>query len=262
MKLPKIILGLLVAVMFFGTDSVGQVKADVFNLDIHCLCINTATQTVSSGLIIPPHASAVFHLTGVDTTLANSVVDGNYVYAGNSYVDLTTTTGVVHTVEVPFALFAWTNYYGTDLVAGIEFDSETIYGDPGVFAGAKVSADFAFNTSADYAKLFDNINANGDVFSNNIEGNPVHGVGWNPKTFEMFAASGSLTLALSGCVFTNGVFAFNVTGPAGSNVVVQASTNLQNWIPLATNTLASGTNYFSDLTFTNYSKRFYRVRSQ
>jgi hypothetical protein len=32
--------------------------------------------------------------------------------------------------------------------------------------------------------------------------------------------------------FTNGVFGFNVFGPSGSNVVIQASTDLQTWIPL------------------------------
>jgi hypothetical protein len=34
--------------------------------------------------------------------------------------------------------------------------------------------------------------------------------------------------------FTNGVFGFNVIGPAGSNVVIQASADLQTWIPLQT----------------------------
>jgi hypothetical protein len=37
---------------------------------------------------------------------------------------------------------------------------------------------------------------------------------------------------------------------------------LQNWMPVITNTLVSGTNAFMDLTWTNYPHRFYRVRSQ
>jgi hypothetical protein len=45
-------------------------------------------------------------------------------------------------------------------------------------------------------------------------------------------------------------------------VVVEASTNLLNWTPVTTNTLASGTNGFGDTKWTNYSRRFYRVRSQ
>ena len=47
-------------------------------------------------------------------------------------------------------------------------------------------------------------------------------------------------------------------------VVVDATTNLANtnWLPLGTNTLTSGSAYFSDPQWTNYPTRFYRVRSQ
>jgi hypothetical protein len=61
--------------------------------------------------------------------------------------------------------------------------------------------------------------------------------------------------------FTNGVFGFNVSGPAGSNVVIQASTDLQSWIPLQTNLLGSGPLYFSDLQSTTNVQRFYRAVS-
>jgi hypothetical protein len=60
--------------------------------------------------------------------------------------------------------------------------------------------------------------------------------------------------------FTNGVFGFNVTGPAGSNVVVQASTDLKTWIPLQTNLLGGGPLYFSDPQSTTNIQRFYRVQ--
>jgi hypothetical protein len=61
--------------------------------------------------------------------------------------------------------------------------------------------------------------------------------------------------------FTNGVFGFNVTGPSGSNVVIQASTDLHTWIPLQTNLLGSGPLYFSDPQAATNLVRFYRVRS-
>jgi len=60
--------------------------------------------------------------------------------------------------------------------------------------------------------------------------------------------------------FTNGVFCFNVTGPSGSNVVIQASTDLQTWIPLQTNLLASGPLHFSDAQSSANVRRFYRVQ--
>src|ERR1039458_4226205 len=60
--------------------------------------------------------------------------------------------------------------------------------------------------------------------------------------------------------FTNGLFGFNMTGPSGSNVVIQASTDLQTWIPLQTNLLGSGPLYFSDAQSTTNVQRIYRVQ--
>jgi hypothetical protein len=60
--------------------------------------------------------------------------------------------------------------------------------------------------------------------------------------------------------FTNGVFGFDVTGPSGSNVVIQASTDLQTWIPLQTNLLSSGPLHFSDAQPPANARRFYRAK--
>jgi hypothetical protein len=60
--------------------------------------------------------------------------------------------------------------------------------------------------------------------------------------------------------FTDGVFGFDVSGPAGSNVVIQASTNLEIWIPLQTNLLGSGLLYFSDAQSPANHRRFYRAQ--
>jgi len=57
-------------------------------------------------------------------------------------------------------------------------------------------------------------------------------------------------------------FGFNTTGSYGLNVVVEAATDLAHpvWTPMATNTLSGTSSYFSDPQWTNYPKRFYRVR--
>jgi len=47
-----------------------------------------------------------------------------------------------------------------------------------------------------------------------------------------------------------------------ATVVVDASTNLQDWIPISTNTLVNGTSTFLDSAWTNNPQRFYRVRLQ
>jgi hypothetical protein len=59
--------------------------------------------------------------------------------------------------------------------------------------------------------------------------------------------------------FTNGVFGFDISGPSGSSVVIQASADLQTWIPLQTNLLGSGPLYFSDPQSPANVRRFYRA---
>ena len=56
-------------------------------------------------------------------------------------------------------------------------------------------------------------------------------------------------------------FGFNIQWASGQTVVAEASTNLVDWQPVQTNTLTSGTSYFSDPQWTNYPGRFYRLRS-
>jgi uncharacterized repeat protein (TIGR03803 family) len=77
------------------------------------------------------------------------------------------------------------------------------------------------------------------------------------------ASSGSAPLSLvtnSGAFgFTNGVFGFSISGPAGSNVVIQVSADLKTWIPLQTNVLVNGTVYYSDSQSPTNRQRFYRA---
>lgn len=58
-------------------------------------------------------------------------------------------------------------------------------------------------------------------------------------------------------------FGFTISWATNISVVVEARTNLAigTWVPLQTNALTSGTNYFSDSKWTNYPGRFYRLRS-
>lgn len=56
-------------------------------------------------------------------------------------------------------------------------------------------------------------------------------------------------------------FRFTVTGTAPQGFVIQASTNLVNWTPLATNTLTAGKFDFTNSNLTNLTRRFYRTIS-
>ncbi|HKI70311.1 MAG TPA: hypothetical protein VKA67_12020, partial [Verrucomicrobiae bacterium] len=60
----------------------------------------------------------------------------------------------------------------------------------------------------------------------------------------------------------NNQYRFTISWATNTTVVVEVSTNLQDWIPVSTNTLVSGTNAFWDSNWTNYPQRYYRVRSE
>jgi uncharacterized delta-60 repeat protein len=60
---------------------------------------------------------------------------------------------------------------------------------------------------------------------------------------------------------SNGMFGFTVSALAGSNVVVEASTNLTQWLAIQTNTAdAFGSFYFQDSQSGTNGMRFYRAR--
>ena len=87
--------------------------------------------------------------------------------------------------------------------------------------------------------------------------------GTNVSAFAAMAyLPGSLAIITTNAAFgfTDGEFGFDVSGPSGSNVVIQASTDLQTWIPLQTNLLGSGPLYFSDPQSSTNIQRFYRAQ--
>jgi len=61
--------------------------------------------------------------------------------------------------------------------------------------------------------------------------------------------------------FTNGgsSFGFDVSGSAGQTLMVQASSDLTNWISLQTNAMSNSVWYFSDSTASNFTVRYYRA---
>ena len=59
-------------------------------------------------------------------------------------------------------------------------------------------------------------------------------------------------------------FGFTITGTSGLKVAVDATTNLLDpaaWVTLGTNTLTNGVYQFADPLWTNYPRRFYRLRT-
>jgi Immunoglobulin I-set domain len=65
-----------------------------------------------------------------------------------------------------------------------------------------------------------------------------------------------------GTGMTVGGFKLQLSGPAGSNYVIQASTDLKNWIPISTNAAPTGSVSYTDSAATNLSFRYYRAKIQ
>jgi hypothetical protein len=89
-------------------------------------------------------------------------------------------------------------------------------------------------------------------------------VGW--MSFSGLSTEQWLPLVNSGITAESGQncqFGFNISGNSNLVVVVQACTNLANpvWQAVQTNVLLNGTSYFSDLQWTNFPGRFYRIYS-
>jgi len=60
--------------------------------------------------------------------------------------------------------------------------------------------------------------------------------------------------------FNGGQFSFDLTGPSAHLVIVEASTDLSNWLPIWTNTFGTSALPFTDPQSGFYSQRFYRAR--
>lgn len=72
-----------------------------------------------------------------------------------------------------------------------------------------------------------------------------------------------VTLSLNpGAGMSSNGFAFQLSVPAGLTYVIQASTDLRAWTPIATNVATSGTVVFTDTAASNYRQRFYRAELQ
>jgi hypothetical protein len=81
---------------------------------------------------------------------------------------------------------------------------------------------------------------------------PPQAVLWNPQ-MQISSSPGART----------NPFGFNIIGMGNPPIVIETCTNLSSpvWTPVATNTLSNGTSSFSDPQWTNYSGRYYRLRS-
>ena len=80
-----------------------------------------------------------------------------------------------------------------------------------------------------------------------------------PRRFYRAHLSAMIAGSGTGFGFGQGGFGFNLTGPPGQLVVVEASTDLAAWLPIYTNTFGTVPLLFSDPQASAYPRRFYRA---
>jgi uncharacterized repeat protein (TIGR01451 family) len=117
-------------------------------------------------------------------------------------------------------------------------------GNLAVNAGGKLTLNFAAPVAGTYANI------------------PlVNSTTYDPNQDDNTAATAITVGVVSPPVFSvtnnaGGQFTFNLSGAPGSSVIIQASTNLVNWVPIYTNVSPFS---FTDSNSTNYPYRFYRA---
>jgi len=86
-----------------------------------------------------------------------------------------------------------------------------------------------------------------------------------PQKFYRAVPYNSVTVSpapqLSGLSMNNGVFSFVLTGTAGSNYIIQLSTDLVHWMPFTTNTIPTGGSVSIVDSNLNSPQKFYRAES-
>lgn len=82
--------------------------------------------------------------------------------------------------------------------------------------------------------------------------NYANSVSNNSVGVKVFLAAATLTQA----AYANGQYSFNISGVSGNQYVVQASTNMVDWVSVQTNTVPF---IFTDTNAGQYSQRFYRT---
>ena len=122
-------------------------------------------------------------------------------------------------------------------------------------AGARIAGGWRL-TSVSLPSANGTIRARGDV-----TGGLGQGSAWFVESDLVLGATPVILVNDPSFGFSSNRFGFKFSGSAGQVVVVETSTNLPTWTPVATNTLAATPLYYSEPYSGNFPRRFYRLRS-
>jgi hypothetical protein len=79
------------------------------------------------------------------------------------------------------------------------------------------------------------------------------------KELSAQASLGTNDMVLNATTPASGVFQLHLTGTAGRSFILEASTNLTEWIPILTNSDSNPTFDYTDTNVNNYRSRFFKV---
>jgi hypothetical protein len=88
----------------------------------------------------------------------------------------------------------------------------------------------------------------------------VAGSTTSPNAFLTLSSSALSQPQLSGSVYNAGTFSLTVSGDAGPDYIVQASTNLTDWTSIFTNHSPTPPFVWTDTGASNFSQQFYRIQ--
>jgi uncharacterized repeat protein (TIGR01451 family) len=184
------------------------------------------TTPVTQSVIAGSHWSVTLSITNYGPSVSSNVLVSDVLPVGLSLVSSNASTGVLISSNYP-AKLVW-NLGTLPVNAGGMLTLDFLAAAPGVYTNAATVASATLDPNPD-----DDV-ANATLMANAIE-SPV----------------------LSAATLTgNGGFQFSVSGNPGASTLIQASTNLVNWVNLYTN--VSPFTYTS-LDATNFPQRFYRA---
>jgi hypothetical protein len=99
-----------------------------------------------------------------------------------------------------------------------------------------------------------------DIYNQIYESNKINNIS-APVTVRLLPPL-SFNTSPTGTRWTSNGFQMELDGLDGSGLVIYASSNLVSWLPIYTNSTASGTLQFLDSRATNFLHRFYRAVEQ
>ena len=248
-----------------NTYVTGIVPGAAGSFDYATIKISSTGQSVWTNFYDGPNHSDDEAVAVALDPAENVYVTGTSIGAGGSY-------GYVTIKYSNAGVPVWTNFFNGIGNRGGEASSLAVDGSGNAyvtgtsFGGLRpdefVTVKYATGGAAVWTNLYSGTAA---AVTTDISGNAyvTGNSGGMIATIEYAAGVAPLNFVTTNGNFgpVNNHFVLSLTGPAGSNAVISATTNFQNWVPIATNQISAGSIQVTDTVAPN-NLRFYRAQLQ